>query len=123
MFIRPVEGSPLRYMASGAARVDFRFLVFHQLGASGSMYKMTGSAAHLILSVPASYAAALGVLVQVAGKTGTIGFNRRQFGRILDIVGGSRFGVFGARAVTGLAGVLIPALPRAGLDCKMRSFL
>jgi hypothetical protein len=51
------------------------------------MDEMTGSAAHLILGVPTCYAATRSALVQVAGKTGVIGFDGRQFSWVPDIVG------------------------------------
>ena len=40
MFVRPVEGSPLRNVASGALGVDIRFFVIDELGAPRSVHGM-----------------------------------------------------------------------------------
>src|SRR5579864_2759235 len=110
-------------MATGALGVDFRFLVLHQFGAAGSVHEMTGGAGYLILGVSGRDAAPRCALIQVATEAGAIHLARWQFGGVVNIVGRSRFGVFGTRAVAGLAAFLFPALAGAGFDGEMRSLL
>src|SRR5271166_1432119 len=110
-------------MAGRAFGVDFRSLVFHQFGAAGAMYKMTSRAANLVLGVSSSDASAGRMLIQVAAQTSAIHLSGGKLGRITNIVGRGRVGVFDAGTMTGFAGFLLPTTARARFDCEVRGLL
>src|SRR5579864_7294614 len=110
-------------MATGALGVDFRFLVFDQLGPAGSVHKMTGGTSHLVFGMPRRDAAAGSALVQVTTKTGAIHLTGRKLGRVVNVVGGRGLGVFGAGTVTGFTAFLFPAFAGAGFDGEVGCFL
>ena len=123
VLVGPLETGPDVGVALGALRVDVGRFARHQAVRSVLVNRVARGATHLVFGMTAINASDMGGLVQMAGEAELVGFGGLEFGRVADVGGGHRFGVFAAGSMARFAGFGLPAALLIGFHDLVRVLL